>query len=174
MQQSQSRSHGSKKKANLIRNVEYIIIHHTATTASMDIGFDEVNEWHKARGFNMVGYHMIIRRDGTIDYCRPLNQTGAHCKVDGKSYNHKSIGIALVGGANTLGEGEDNFTPAQLAKLKNTLDVLAYVCPNGQIVRHSDLDPRKPVCPMISITDWDYAVADAETIRQKWFSKVDV
>ena len=43
---------------------DYIIIHCTATRPSQDIGFEEVNNWHRARGWIGCGYHFIIRRNG--------------------------------------------------------------------------------------------------------------
>ena len=43
-----------------------IVIHCTQTPADMNIGADKITEWHKDRGFDTIGYHFVIRRDGTI------------------------------------------------------------------------------------------------------------
>jgi len=50
-----------------MKNIRYITIHAAATTPSMDIGVKEIREWHLARGWRDVGYHFVIRRDGTLE-----------------------------------------------------------------------------------------------------------
>jgi len=62
------------------------VIMHTAATPDTDIpgtrwyGLDiaEVRTWHKNRGWKDVGYHFFIKRDGTLQYGRPVGTKGAH------------------------------------------------------------------------------------------------
>ena len=81
-------------------DVKYIIVHCAATKPSMDIGFEDIDRWHKDRGWSGCGYHIIIRRDGNLEYSRGLKprgtvfRQGAHVK----GFNDISIGICLVGG----------------------------------------------------------------------------
>jgi N-acetylmuramoyl-L-alanine amidase len=60
-------------------------------------GADEINQWHKERGFDKIGYHVVVRRSGSIEYgrvlCPPQVEKGAHCKP----CNSYSIGICYVG-----------------------------------------------------------------------------
>ena len=94
------------------------VLHHTA---SHDVSANIVNEWHKERGWNGIGYHYIIRADGTIEKGRDINTIGAHAKG-----RNNYIGIALT--------GYDEFTDAQyksLAKLFNKLD-LQYLQPHHE------------------------------------------
>ena len=50
----------------------------------MDIGFEEINQWHRQRGWLSCGYHfIIIRRSGVIEDGRTTDAVGAHCR--GKS-----------------------------------------------------------------------------------------
>ena len=49
------------------KSTDYFIIHCSATKPSMDIGFEEINRWHKERGWLQCGYHFIIRRNGVIE-----------------------------------------------------------------------------------------------------------
>ena len=44
------------------KETKYIIIHCSATKPSMDIGFEEIDKWHRAKGWFGCGYHKIIRR----------------------------------------------------------------------------------------------------------------
>ena len=97
------------------KSTDYIIIHCTATRPSQDIGFEEVNNWHRARGWIGCGYHFIIRSDGKIEDGRTTDAVGAHCR----GQNHNSIGVAMVGGMDeAFKSAENNFTPEQWESLK--------------------------------------------------------
>lgn len=60
-------------------------------------GADEIDKWHKQRGFDKIGYHLVIRRSGACEYGRALTppkvEKGAHCK----EANRYSIGICYIG-----------------------------------------------------------------------------
>lgn len=75
-----------------MREVQKHIIHCSDSTFG-DVA--EIRRWHIARGFNDVGYHFVIRRDGEVEMGRTLETIGAHCK----GHNTNSIGTCLVGGA---------------------------------------------------------------------------
>jgi len=76
------------------KDTDTIVIHCTQTPDTMDIGADEIKKWHKNRGFDTIGYHFVIRRDGHVDKGRDINYVGAHAVA----VNGTSIGVALVGG----------------------------------------------------------------------------
>ncbi len=50
-----------------INNIKRIIVHSSATRAGLDVGRDEIHQWHQKRGFVAIGYHFVIRRDGSIE-----------------------------------------------------------------------------------------------------------
>lgn len=70
---------------------KYIIIHHTAAT--YDFSAEDIHEQHKKQGWSGIGYHFLIRKDGTIERGRPEESIGAHAE----GANSYSIGIALNG-----------------------------------------------------------------------------
>lgn len=81
-----------------------IIIHRSESPDSRnDIGFEDINEWHRARGFRSLnpdtgqfvycGYHIIVRRDKRIELGRSFNQNGAHTLGE----NARSIGVVYIG-----------------------------------------------------------------------------
>jgi hypothetical protein len=39
----------------------------------MDIGVAEIDKWHRGRGFYMIGYHDVIRRDGSVEQGRDID-----------------------------------------------------------------------------------------------------
>lgn len=82
-----SSSHSSRK----ISAIKRIIIHHSATTSGDVVSF---NNYHiNTNGWYMVGYHYVIKKDGTIQQGRPLTVVGAHAGNN----NYDSVGICLVG-----------------------------------------------------------------------------
>ena len=69
-----------------------VTYHHTGVS---DRPIDAHHDWHvSGRGWNMIGYHYHIRRDGTIEVGRPHWTVGAHA---GEKGNPVTIGVALSG-----------------------------------------------------------------------------
>ena len=93
----------------LRERTDYVVIHCAQTKPSMDIGFKEIDQWHKRRGWAGCGYNFIIRQNGIIETGRALEQVGAHVK----GFNHNSLGICLVGGIDEDGDFDVNYTPEQ-------------------------------------------------------------
>jgi N-acetyl-anhydromuramyl-L-alanine amidase AmpD len=131
------------------RTTDVIVVHCAATKASMDIGVEEIRRWHKDRGWTDIGYHFVIRRNGTVEKGRNVADVGAH--VAGK--NRNSIGICLVGGINDRGAPVNNFTIAQSAVLHHLIEDLLKSYPGCRIVGHRDLDPKKD-CPCFDVKAW--------------------
>ena len=73
-----------------MRAISRIIVHHSA---SPPVSLERIDEWHRERGFNEVGYHFVIEAGGVVRLGRALGKTGAHCK----GYNTGSIGVCVVG-----------------------------------------------------------------------------
>ena len=132
------------------KRTDFIIIHCADTKPSMDIGTDEINRWHRQRGFLKCGYHFVIRRDGVLeseeDGCRSIQASGAHAK----GYNHKSIGVCLVGGMHEeTNEPEDNFTDAQMETLQDLLSYLAVAYPDAKVIGHCEVSEK--TCPNFNL-----------------------
>lgn len=128
---------------------DYIVIHCAATKASMDIGVREINQWHVQQGWLGIGYHFVIRRNGTVENGRPHDVIGSHVK----NYNSRALGICLAGGIDDKGQPQNNFTPEQFASLKLLLIANKRQYPQAQIVGHHDLDSGK-ACPSFKVSDW--------------------
>jgi N-acetyl-anhydromuramyl-L-alanine amidase AmpD len=116
----------------------------------MDVDIATIAEWHKARGFATVGYHFFIKREGTRQTGRPINEVGAHVV----GYNHNSVGVCMAGGMDKdMQKPEDNFTPAQWTTLLITLRELHADYPRAVVVGHRDLNPDK-ACPSFSVSEY--------------------
>src|SRR5690606_13305656 len=120
-----------------LRQVDYIVVHVTATPPKVDIGAREVDEMHRQRGFSSIGYHYVIRRDGRVESGRPETDVGAHVQ----GYNSISLGVSLVGGVDARGVAQDNATPAQYRALEELLRQLCGRYPGARICGHRDLSP---------------------------------
>ena len=72
-----------------------IIIHHTGSGADndMDASAEQIHGWHCKKGWAGIGYHYVVRKDGTVERGRPLDCIGAHAE----GANYDSIGIHLSG-----------------------------------------------------------------------------
>ena len=64
-----------------------IVIHCSATPKEMDIGVEKIKHWHVVdNGWDDIGYHYVIRRDGTLETGREEHRTGSHARqVNGTS-----------------------------------------------------------------------------------------
>lgn len=128
---------------------DFIVVHCAATTAKMDIGRAEIDRWHRARGWFSIGYHYVIRRDGTLEVGRPEDVVGAHVL----NHNSNTIGICLAGGlAADKKTPEDNFTEAQFESLEKLLRELKGRYPDAKICGHSDFPEHKTrACPVFDL-----------------------
>ena len=84
-----------KTKLALVgRTINKIIVHCTATRPSQACTVELIDQWHRERGFDCIGYHYVIYRDGSVHEGRALSKVGAHCT----GQNSDSIGISYCGG----------------------------------------------------------------------------
>jgi hypothetical protein len=97
------------------------VLHHTA---SHDVSASTIDKWHKQRGWDGIGYHFVIRANGSVEKGRSLNKSGAHAK----GRNHY-IGIALT--------GYDTFTDAQIKSLNALIKRLGIT----HVERHHEQCP---------------------------------
>lgn len=128
-----------------------IVVHCSQTPASMDVGVAEIRAWHvKERHWRDIGYHYVIRRDGTVEMGRPTWAVGAH--VEGE--NLHTVGVCLVGGGDGEGGWEDNFTPEQWQSLERTVASLMRRYGTGVAVKgHRDY-PTPKQCPSFDVGAW--------------------
>lgn len=120
-------------KFKKLTKVDYLVIHHTV---SGDCPIEEINRWHKERGWVGTGYHFLVRYDGSIEGGRPEDAVGAH--VEG--YNDRSLGIALNGDFMVK-----EPTAEQMTSLVALLRELRWKYPQAKVVAHKHLAPT--LCP---------------------------
>ena len=136
-----------------MRSITLILIHCSAVKPDQLSSVAQIDSWHRERGFKFgVGYHYVIRRDGSIEAGRPEWMVGAHCV----NHNKYSIGVCYEGGLDARGQPADTRTAAQKATLRQLLTDLHRRYPRAVIVGHHDLNPQKE-CPCIKNVAQEYA-----------------
>ena len=122
-------------------NITKLVVHCSDTPDDRDISAEDIHQWHKEKGWDGIGYHKIIKRDGTIENGRPDYWPGAHVK----GHNHSSLGVCLI--------ARNIITPPQLVSLEKVIDDWLLKYPKAEVLGHYDLDPNK-TCPNFDVKDW--------------------
>lgn len=125
-----------------------IFVHCSATKPSMNIGVREIRQWHKEQGWLDVGYHFIIRRDGSVEEGRPIDAVGSHVQ----GWNERSVGICLVGGIDDKGKFDANFTPVQMQALRSLIATVGAQYQGASLKAHHDVAPK--ACPSFDLKRW--------------------
>jgi hypothetical protein len=154
-----------------MRKIDEIIVHCSATRPEWMAGeaapskIDEIRGWHKARGFDDIGYHWIIDRDGSVLEGRQERRIGAHVK----NRNASTIGICLIGGFGSSANDQfaDHFTPEQDAALRalvrNILDRHPSV---KKVSGHNDYDAGK-ACPGFRVSRWAEGKGERKVVESR-------
>lgn len=132
-----------------MRKITEIIIHCSDTFKGSDFKAEDIDAWHKAKGFKGIGYHFVIDLDGTIEEGRPIEEQGAHCLW----HNKNSIGICYIGGRHNRSkpyERGDTRTAAQVAAMHQLVSLLLYKYPSiTKVVGHNTYAARMCPCFMV-------------------------
>lgn len=132
-----------------MNKVDRIIIHCSATREGADFTAADIRRWHKRQGWQDIGYHYVIRIDGTIEAGRPEDQPGAHCK----GYNNGSIGVCYIGGVAQDGKtAKDTRTEAQKASLLSLVRELKMRYPLATVCGHREFAAK--ACPSFDVRQW--------------------
>jgi N-acetyl-anhydromuramyl-L-alanine amidase AmpD len=120
----------------LLKTVDYIFVHTAADprlNGKADTTVADITRWHVARGWATIGYHYVVRRDGTVETGRPVTQQGSHVR----GLNHRSIGICLSGNHDVA-----PMTAKQRAALLDLLKTLCrrYKLPASAVLGHKEVN----------------------------------
>ena len=137
-----------------MRIITMIVIHCSAVRPDQTSSAAQIDTWHRRDNHWKfgIGYHYVIRRDGTIESGRPEWMVGAHCK----NHNAHSIGVCYEGGLDIRGQPDDTRTENQKAAMRWLLRQLHRSYPKAVILGHHDLNPQKD-CPCIPDVAHEYA-----------------
>lgn len=121
----------------MMRKIDSVIVHCSATKAGQDFTAEDIDRWHRERGFKGIGYHYIVCLNGKIEKGRDILLPGAHCK----GWNERSIGICYIGGLDENGHPADTRTNAQKRVLFQLIMDLQKEYDILQVLGHRDTSP---------------------------------
>ena len=137
-----------------------IILHHAAAE-SCDAA--TIHQWHLNKGWSGIGYHFVVRKNGSIERGRPEDTVGAHAVNN----NSDSIGICFEGNfeTETMPEAQKEAGKELVAYLKQKYgistvqkhkDVASTACPGknfpfDEIVNGQASAPAQPAAPATGV-----------------------
>ena len=126
--------------------IKEIIIHCSATPEGKDFRASDIDRWHKAQGWQCIGYNFVIDLDGNIEIGRDLQKIGAHTT----GHNSYSIGICYIGGCAKDGKtAKDTRTPEQKIAMYQLIHDLLESYPNAEVSCHNQWAQK--ACPSFKI-----------------------
>ncbi len=144
------------------KELQYLVLHCTATPAGREVTADEIRAWHTAppprgRGWKQVGYTDLIHLDGRRERLVDNNEDA---RVDpweitngASGYNSTSRHVVYVGGVAADGRTpRDTRTPAQRRETERYVKDFHRRFPRVKIVGHNQLAAK--ACPSFDVPAW--------------------
>jgi N-acetylmuramoyl-L-alanine amidase len=134
----------------MMRTIEKIIWHCSATKEGQDVRTDTIRKMHQQqRGWSDIGYHYVVELDGTVEQGRDLARPGAHTQ----GLNATSVGVCYVGGVDEQMRPKDTRNAAQRAALYDLTAYLIRRFPGATVHGHNEFAPK--ACPSFDVqADW--------------------
>lgn len=126
-----------------MRKIKKIVVHTSDSPDDRDVRAADIDQWHRERGWSMIGYHAVVTKDGDVEEGRPEERSGAHVK----GHNKDSLGIVWV--------GRDDCNEAQqdalVAKILEWME--DYGLEVDDVYGHYEFDSGK-TCPNIDMDEF--------------------
>lgn len=152
------------RKSN--RAINKIIVHSTATPEGRDVDAATITRWHKNRGWSTIGYHYVIKLDGTIEEGRSVHDVGAHAK----GHNRRSIGVVYVGGCDEDLQPKDTRNEAQDTALTVLLKALHELYPSATIHGHNEFANK--ACPSFDVKEEYGWITDGSLVSEQEIEEI--
>ena len=130
----------------MTRQISEVIVHASETYTNANIGAEEIQLRHNEAGHVGIQYHLVIRRDGTLQRGLPFDNVAEASNILRHKFN--CIDVCLVGGVNVASEADNpllnlsasSFTVTQMKTLEAILEIFYQTVPGGQVLGHNDID----------------------------------
>jgi hypothetical protein len=121
-------------------DIRYLVVHCSDTDD--DLTASDIHAMHLGFGWDGIGYHAVIIKDGTIEQGRPHFWSGAHVY----GHNEESLGVCLI--------GRNDFTSEQMTALDGLLRDWIARYPQARICGHRDFPNTQKTCPNFDVATW--------------------
>lgn len=133
------------------RSTSRIILHHAAASKC---SAQQIHRWHLANGWVGIGYHFLVRKDGSVYRGRPEDTVGAHAGNN----NYDSIGICFEGNFMT-----ETMCDAQRKAGQELVQYLKDKYGISKVQKHSDVNATG--CPGKNFPFQEIANGGAESVQ---------
>jgi N-acetylmuramoyl-L-alanine amidase len=123
-------------------DIRYLVVHCSDTPNDEALEALDIHQMHLGFGWNGIGYHRVITRDGRTQQGRPDYWVGAHVY----DHNGESLGVCLI--------GQDDFTPEQMDALEAVLRIWKAEHSHAEIRGHCDFSTTEKTCPNFDAANW--------------------
>lgn len=125
-----------------MRNIKYLAVHCTATAQSATV--ENIQKyWRDNLGWQMPGYHFIIKPNGEIVTLLAIEKVSNGVK----GFNSETINISYIGGVDAKNNPQDTRTAQQKTTLLKLLRELKAKFPQAIIQGHRDFPNVHKACP---------------------------
>ena len=142
-----------------MRKIKRVILHCSATNEGDDVTAAMIKRWHRDRGWSDIGYHYIVRLDGTVESGRPISKSGSHVR----GHNRDSIGICYIGGLDQRGRPKNTMTQQQRRSIEALCRSLCTAL-NQSLTLHGHSEFSAKACPSFEIAAEFHAL-------QRWMER---
>jgi hypothetical protein len=122
--------------------IELLVVHCSDTPDDQPLRARDIQAMHLGFGWDGIGYHRVIGRDGLCEPGRPEYWRGAHVR----GVNDRSLGVCLI--------GRHDFTAAQMDSLATLLAEWQQRYPQARIIGHRDAVETHKTCPNFDAAAW--------------------
>ena len=151
-----------------MRKLTEIVLHCSATPEGKHFTVEDIDRWHKGRGWSGIGYHYVNYLDGLTHKGRPVEKQGAHVA----KHNRNSIGICYIGGVAVDGKTPlDTRTPSQKIGLAKIIRHLVLKYPTITTIKgHRDYPGVAKACPSFDASEYAYLLHEEprEDLGHAW------
>ena len=147
-----------------MRRIDLIVIHCSATREDRPFTEQDLETAHRLRGFDGIGYHFYVRRNGDIKSTRSVGRVSAHAR----GHNANSIGICYEGGLDCHGLAKDTRTEWQKHSLRVLVRALKMDYPEAKVVGHRDLSPDVNGNGEVEPMEWTKECPCFEVGEERW------
>lgn len=142
---------------SITREITEVVVHWSDSYTNKHLTAEQIHDGQIAVGIDGIGYHYVIRRDGTLQRGRPAVTEGQHSA----NHNKRSIAICFVGGYNCPTGTEDptqflsaaSLTREQMTTFDLFCGTFFVYYPGGQILGHNDIEPQE-IDPGFDVIDY--------------------
>ena len=123
-------------------NIKYLVVHCSDTPDTENLSALDIHKMHLSFGWNGIGYHKIICKNGKIENGRPEYWIGAHVY----GFNEESLGVCLI--------GKSHFNSKQLDAIFNLLCVWKKRYKFAEVIGHTNFPNTQKTCPNFDVVAW--------------------